>query len=291
MRDSLLKEIQRRSEESLSDAVYITQEDQVLLDWVSQPDLPLLEIMSIGKSIVALAVGTLIDEGKIPSVDMPIYHLYPEWYQGEKEKITLRMVMNHTSGLQVIPEGNEISRAPDCIQLALCAELSDSPGQRFFYNNKAVNILSGVIYRVTGQPVDDYVKYKLFEPLGIKEFGWNRDKAGNPRSSGGVQMRIKDLHKLAQLVMNRGKWQGKRIISESWLKEMLTPCVESQYKCGLLWWIYTNPQVYAAQGYLGQWLYILPEKKIIAIRQIRSDKLPFSQVDEYKDFKELVCQL
>ena len=86
MRDALLQRIQCRAEESDSDVVYITQEGKVLLDWTSEPDLPLLEIMSIGKSIVALAIGILIDEGKIPDIDMPVFHLYPEWYQGGKAK-------------------------------------------------------------------------------------------------------------------------------------------------------------------------------------------------------------
>ncbi len=291
MRDALLQRIQCRAEESDSDVVYITQEGKVLLDWTSEPDLPLLEIMSIGKSIVALAIGILIDEGKIPDIDMPVFHLYPEWYQGEKQKITLRMIMNHTSGIQVIPDGNEISRASDSIQLALCAELSDVPGQKFFYNNKATCLLSGIIQRVSGQPLDQYVKQRLFSPLGITEFGWNRDAVGNPRSLGGVQMRMKDLYKIAQLVMNKGIWKGERLLTEGWIDRMLTSSEESRHKCGLLWWVYQDPLIYAAQGHLGQWLYILPEKKIIALRQMRSGKRPLDQVDEYKDFRELVKQL
>lgn len=291
MREALLQHIQRRAEESDSDVVYITQEGEVLLDWTSESELPLLEIMSIGKSIIALAIGMLIDEGKIPDIDMPIFHLYPEWYQGEKQKITLRMLMNHTSGIQTIPDGNEISRAPDSVKLVLCAELSNLPGQKFFYNNKAVCLLSGIIQRVSEQSVDEYVKQKLFTPLGISEFGWNRDAVGNPRSLGGVQMRTKDLYKIAQLVMDKGVWKGKKLLKEDWLEQMLTPSVESRHKCGLLWWVYQKPLIYAAQGYLGQWLYILPEKKIIAIRQMRSGKRPLDQVDEYKDFKELVKRL
>ena len=119
----------------------------------------------------------------------------------------------------------------------------------------------------------------------------NRDAVGNPRSLGGVQMRMKDLYKIAQLVMNKGIWKGERLLTEGWIDRMLTSSEESRHKCGLLWWVYQDPLIYAAQGHLGQWLYILPEKKIIALRQMRSGKRPLDQVDEYKDFRELVKQL
>ncbi len=291
MKEEILKSIQKRAEESLSDTLYITQGDQILCDWASEPNLPPLEIMSIGKSIVALAIGILWDRGKISNVDTLISDFYPEWRQGQKEKITLRMIMNHTSGIQTIPEGNEITQAPNCIQLALCAELSNPPGEHFFYNNKAVNILSGIVQQASGQALDDFVQENIFNPLEIKEFGWKRDAGNNPYSLGGVQMHVKDLHKIGRLILDRGQWLGQSIVSQFWLDLMLTGSRESHYKCGLLWWVYEDPQIYAAQGYLGQWLYILPKTRIIAIRQLRKDKTDLNQVDDFKDFKELVSQL
>lgn len=291
MQRKILDKIQQRAEDSKSDTLYITEGDQTLCDWISEADLPLIEIMSIGKSIVALAIGILIDMGKIADINKPIYEFFPEWRQGQKEEITLRMIMNHTSGLQTIPEGNEITHAPDCVKLALCAELTHKPGANFFYNNKAVNILSGIVQMVSGQPLDVLVKEKIFDPLGIQDFGWKRDPSGNPYSLGGVQMHAKDVHKIGQLILNRGRWKGQPIISESWLDLMLTPSPESDHKCGLLWWIYKNPDIIAAQGYLGQWLYIFPKQKIIAIRQLRKGKTDLNLVDDFKDFKDLLCQL
>lgn len=291
MREEVLNKIQQRAEDSKSDVLYITQGNQILCDWVSEPDLPLIEIMSIGKSIVALIIGILIDAKKIIDIDIPIYEFFPEWRQGQKENITLRMIMNHTSGIKTFPEGNEITQAPDCVKLALCAELSHKPGTHFFYNNKAVNILSGIVQTVSGQPLDILVKEKIFDPLGIQDFGWKRDSSGNPYSLGGIQMHAKDVHKIGQLILNRGHWDDQLIVSESWLDLMLTPSPESDYKCGLLWWIYKNPEIIAAQGYLGQWLYIFPLQKIIAIRQLRKGKTDLNQVDEFKDFKDLLCQL
>ena len=291
MQKEILDKIQQRAEESKSDALYITQNNRVLCDWVSEPDLPPIEIMSIGKSIVALAVGILIDRGKIAHIDLPIYEFFPEWRQGEKEKITIRMIMDHTSGVQTIPDGNEITQAPNCIKLALCAELSNVPGTHFFYNNKAVNILSGIVQLVSGQLLDDFIKENIFDPLRIQDFGWKRDADGNPYSLGGVQMHMKDVHKIGQLVLNRGYWSDQSLVSESWLDLMLTPSPLSDHKCGLLWWIYKNPEIIAAQGYLGQWLYIFPQQKMIAIRQLRKGKTDLNQVDEFKDFRDLLCQL
>ena len=288
----ILSRIQERALSSDSDAVYITQGQHILMDWVSEPHLSLIEIMSIAKSIVSLAIGILMDEGKIPSLDLLVCDIYPEWRQGQKKQITLRMLMDHTSGLQTIPEGNEITEAPDGIKLALAAELSNPPGTKFFYNNKAVNLLAGIVQQISGEPLDVYVARRIFGPLGIYDFGWNRDAMGQPRALGGVQMAAKDLHKIGQLVLSQGFWKEKRVISVLALQQLFTPSALSNNTCGLLWWVYQGPPlVYAGRGYLGQWLCIVPERQIIAVRQIRKGKKQLPEVDPFDDFKSLVSQL
>ena len=172
-------QIERLRSEALasrSDAFLVWQDGVLLVDY-SSPDSPeLIESMSVTKSVVALAIGKLLTEGKLSSVDQPVSDFYPEWKQGLKRKITIRHLLSHTSGLQNVPHTREeIYPAPDFVQLALAAELTSEPGQEFSYNNKAVNLLSGLVEKCSGQRLDDYVADHLFNELGIERYEWFRD--------------------------------------------------------------------------------------------------------------------
>jgi CubicO group peptidase (beta-lactamase class C family) len=195
------------------------------------------EAMSATKSIVSLAIGMLIDEQKIPSLDTPVHTWFPEWRQGRKEQITLRHLLSHTSGLQANPTTEEIYRSPDFVRLALAAELSEDPGTRFFYNNKAANLLAGIVEKASGQRLDRYLQAKLFAPLGIKDFSWTLDAAGNPHAMSGLQLHPIDLAKIGQMILDGGVWHGQRVVGEAWLKQSTLEAGQAFVpSCGLLWW-------------------------------------------------------
>lgn len=197
-----------------------------------------IEAMSVTKSVVSLVVGKLVTDGVIKSIDAPVATYYPEWKQGRKKGITLRHLLNHTSGLQNDPNaGAEIYPSPDFVQLALCAELAAEPGTAFAYNNKAINLLAGVVAKATGQGLDVVARERLFAPMGITDVGWTRDSAGNAHVMSGLQILPDDLAKLGCLVLNRGQWQGRTLIQESWFAESLRPGQALDPTCGLLWWL------------------------------------------------------
>src|SRR5690625_494296 len=111
-----------------------------------------IETMSVTKSVVGLVIGRMVTLGHLASIDEPVHSLFPEWRQGRKREVTIRMLLEHTSGLQNVPmTTEEIYPSPDFVQLALCAELASAPGERYSYNNKAVNLLAGVVERATGR--------------------------------------------------------------------------------------------------------------------------------------------
>jgi CubicO group peptidase (beta-lactamase class C family) len=140
-----------------------------------------IETMSCTKSIVALAVACLQADGLIDSLNVPVYKFYPEWKQGQKQLITLNHLLTMTSGIQNNPNATvEIYPSPDFVQLALAAELSSKPGEKWEYNNKALNLLAGIVKKVSGKRMDVYINNRLFKPLGIKNYGWTLDNAGVP---------------------------------------------------------------------------------------------------------------
>ncbi|HGM5880867.1 TPA: serine hydrolase domain-containing protein, partial [Stenotrophomonas maltophilia] len=139
--DDALRTIERNARTAHSDAVLVRHDGKTLLELTPAGGADAVHLMSATKSVMALAIGLLLDDGKLASIDEPVSHLYPEWKQGQKRAITVRMLLDHTSGLQnVANAGEELEGAPDLVKLALAAELSHAPGSTFSYNNKATNL-------------------------------------------------------------------------------------------------------------------------------------------------------
>jgi CubicO group peptidase (beta-lactamase class C family) len=240
-----LERLKTRAEKAGSDAVVVVKDGKLIADWdFGKPRGP-IEAMSATKSIVNLAVGRLIDEGKIKSLDQPVCEFYPEWRQGRKAQITVRHLLNHTSGLQNNPKAGEIYASPDFVQFALAAELSDDPGARCAYNNKAVNLLAGIVQKASGRRMDTYIREEIFAPLGITDFTWSLDSAGNPHAMAGLQIRAIDLAKVGQMMLDGGKWKGRQVVSEDWVRASTAqPGQPYELSCGLLWWLMGKGEKY-----------------------------------------------
>ncbi len=236
-----------------SSALVVYQNDKLILNQCFDSVYIPLDANSATKSFVNLGIGLLITNGKLNSIDTPVYRFYPEWNQGLKKKITIRHLLNHTSGLQSTARADdEIYLSPNYVQLALSAEISDTPGSSFFYNNKAVNLLAGIIQKASGMRMDKYINQNLFAPLGIKNFNWLSDisiyktkkefeptllKKGNSIGMAELLIRADDMAKVGLLVQHKGYWKGKQIINESWFEESTKPGQKFNGTCGLLWWL------------------------------------------------------
>jgi CubicO group peptidase (beta-lactamase class C family) len=115
-----------------------------------------------------------------------------------------------TSGLQnELNATIEIYPSKNFVQLGLCAELTNKPGEKFEYNNKSLNLMAGVFKKITGKRIDKYIGERLFKPLGIIDFTWGLDDAGNPHVISGCQIKPKDFAKLGLLLLNKGKYNNK----------------------------------------------------------------------------------
>ncbi|GAA3914589.1 serine hydrolase domain-containing protein [Luteimonas lutimaris] len=195
-----------------------------------------IELMSATKSVVALGIGQLLADGRIRSLDQPVADFYPEWKQGLKADVTVRMLLDHTSGMQNVPMApEEIYPAPDIIQLALAADLDSAPGEAFSYNNKAVNLLAGIIREASGQPMDVFFRDGLFKAMDIHPGPWEKDRTGHPYAMSGLPLTATDAAKIGQLVLDRGKWEGRQLVPADYIDAMLAASPK-QSGCGLLWW-------------------------------------------------------
>lgn len=233
-----LRELLERAEAAHSSAVVILRHGRLVGDWYFGGASAVTETMSATKSITSLAIGLLLDEGKIRSLDEPISTWFPEWKDGLHDGITLRHLLSHTSGLHADLNTRAIYASPDFVRFALESGVDAPPGAEFFYNNNATNLVAGVVQRASGLSMDRYLGERLFAPLGIRDTQWTHDRAGNPHGMAGLQLHAADFAKLGQLMLQGGTWQGKRILSESWIAESTgRPSQELNPVCGLLWWL------------------------------------------------------
>lgn len=237
--NSALQQLLERSKQTHSNAVLVLQDGREIGHYYEGGKTPgPIELMSVTKSVVALGIGQLLDQGKIKSLDQPVADFYPEWRQGRKKDITLRMLLNHTSGLQNLQRaGTEVYPAPDAVQLALAAELTSTPGKSFAYNNKAVNLLAGVIEKASGRPMDVFFSDGLFKAMDIRPGAWQKDKTGHPYAMAGLPLNAADAAKIGQLLLDDGRWHGLPLVSAAFMKAMLTPS-DAMPGCGLLWWLH-----------------------------------------------------
>ncbi len=223
-----LKRLLERAKAEHSDAIVILKDGKVVVEegFLDQK----IYAMSATKSIASLAIGCLIEDGRIRSLDQKVSDFVPEWRQGEKQKITIRMLLNHTSGIGT--QGRGASYAVQAPQVF-------APGEGFAYNNPAVDLLALVIREASGMAAEKYFARRLFEPLGIIDWDWAyRD--GLPLTAGELMIRPPDLARIGQMVLDGGVWNGKRIISKAWLDLSAQASQTFNPTCGLLWWLDTH---------------------------------------------------
>lgn len=228
--DRLLK----RAAETNTDALVLLQGGRLVGDWrFGKPAQP-IEAMSATKSVVSVAIGRLVDAGRLRLED-PVARFFPEWRGTPKEKIIVRHLLDHTSGLKADQNTDEIYLSRNIVQLALEAPLASEPGTVFFYNNKATNLLPAIVEKVTGRKLDEFMRDEVFAPLGVTRFSWLRDPADNPHAEAGLKIDALDLAKIGQMMLDEGAFQGQRIVSPAWVREAVRKGGGVR-QAGLLWW-------------------------------------------------------
>jgi CubicO group peptidase (beta-lactamase class C family) len=239
---TVLNQIVSRAKETRSDALIIVKDGQNLVYDIKAGKEKPIYIASAGKSLVALGIMKLVDMKLIDSLEQPVCSFFPEWKQGTKKDITIRMLLNHTSGLQNYPNaGIELEPPPtqkvkNIIQLALAAEISTLPGTVSSYNNKAVALLAGVVEKASGLRMDKFFERYFFKPMKITEYDWIRDEDGNPTAHGAFIIKPADLAKFGTLILNNGTYNGQQILSKKSVEACWLQSFKSEPLWGLLWW-------------------------------------------------------
>lgn len=209
------------------------------------------DMKSVSKSVASLALGIAIDRGLIAGVDQPIFSFFPELSDlrsPEKDRILLSHALTMSMGLKWVEAtpstgnfDNDESRmhmARDPCRYVLGLPLVAPAGQDFFYNTGALTLVSAIIRKAVGKPLDEFAREALFEPLGITRFEWTRVK-GDTDAGGGLRLRPRDMVKIGQLVLAGGRWDDRQIVSKAWIDASTRPRLEATgpYLYGYLWWL------------------------------------------------------
>lgn len=206
-----------------SDALIVLRDGKVLAERYFHGGPRPLPAMSISKAVASLAIGMLVDDGTIASIDLPMSTWLPEWAADpRKSRVTLRHVLTHTSGVGRQMMGGEIYSQPDYVAFARALPAGAEPGSAWVYNNAVLELIAEVVRQAAGMPLDAFLEARLFEPLGVTAtFG--HDDRGNPDVFGGLVLTPRDLATIGLLIQQDGVWAGRRLISHAWLVAASTP--------------------------------------------------------------------
>lgn len=190
------------------------------------------DIRSAGKSITALLLGIAIDKGLVKSTEQSIYDFFPssKFTQPKKDghqDIKIKHLLAMSSGLSADDNddnspggtGNWLTN-DNWVNFAISLPMIFTPGERYVYNDVCPMLVGAIIEEASGKKLSDFAKENLFSPLGIREFYWYTAPNGRTGPMGNLYISTLDFAKLGQLVLNKGEWQGKKIISSTWISEI-----------------------------------------------------------------------
>lgn len=230
-------------------------------------------LWSLSKSFNSTAVGLAIAEGKL-SLDDHILKFFPADAPPDPsdnlKTVTVRDLLTMSSGQATEPKS---TNGPS-VKLFLAHPFVYKPGTHFLYNTWGAYTLSAIVTKVTGQTTLEYLKPRLFEPLGIENPRWDSSPEGYSLGGYGLYLCTEDIAKFGQLYLQKGKWNGCQIIPEKWVKEATSKQIrndgEGHSNIGIDWrqgygfqfWRCTH-NAFRGDGAHGQLCVVIPDKDAV----------------------------
>jgi len=269
--DSLLRD----AFENDTDALLIVKDGRVVCEQYFGGPRTAIHLMSVTKLVTALALPFLVEDGSLDleSIDEPVSTWFPDWDQGLKAKVTLRHLLQHASGLEKRPSALELNRQDDRLEFARGRAVEAEPGTRHFYSNEGIMLVGGIFEAAAGVPLDEYLKKKLFEPLDIKDWEWNRDLANHTVAYAELAMTPRDLTRIGWLLVDEERAGKRQRVAPEWIERLSTPSSIEKGR-GLILDVYYQEGEdesvgFGHTGWLGQYLAVYPRWKLVGVRMRR----------------------
>ncbi|MET7476085.1 serine hydrolase [Streptomyces sp. NPDC005648] len=248
------------------------------------PERPHL-LYSLSKSFTATAAGLAAAEGLL-RFDDPVISYFPEFDADITDPRSRAMLVRHVASMSSGHEAETLDRAlatdrAELVRGFLLVPPDRDPGTVFAYNQPTTYTLAAIVQRVTGQPLTDYLRPRLFDPLGIGEAAWLHDRAGRELGFSGLHARTDAIARLGQLYLRDGVWEGKRLLPEGWVAEATRPHIGNaggdpvgsdwQQGYGLQFWMARHG--YRGDGAFGQFCLVLPEHDAVIATTAATERM------------------
>lgn len=245
-------------------------------------------LFSVSKTFTATAVGLAIHEGKL-KLDDKVISFFPDKLPAQPsdnlKAMTVRHLLTMNTGHEKDPSKLR-NTEKDWEKAFLATPINRQPGTIFCYNSLATYMLSAIVQKVTGQNLTDYLYPRLFRPLGINHVRWDESPTGVKTGGWGLYLKTEDLAKMGQLLLQQGRWDGKQIVPQEWVKDMSSaqvPSVPAGRNSDALPQLMKNAKksdwlqgygyqmwrcrhnAFRADGAAGQFIIVIPEKNAVVV--------------------------
>jgi CubicO group peptidase (beta-lactamase class C family) len=229
-------------------------------------------LYSLSKSFTSTAVGLAISEGKL-SLDDEVLKFFPDDASSQPSNNLKAM---RVSDLLRMSTGHETeprrTSSEPWTKTFLAQPVAYKPGTHFLSNTSATYMLSAIVQKATGMTVLDYLRPRLFEPLGIEHPTWETSPQGISAGGFGLSIRTEDIARFGQLYLQKGKWQGKQLVPESWVEAATarqtsngsSPKSDWDQGYGYQFWRCRHG-AYRGDGAFGQYCIVLPEQDAVVV--------------------------
>lgn len=234
---------------------------------------------SLCKSITGMAVGMLITEGKLSLDDhlIDIFKNRQNLFSFLRQRdITIRHLLTMASGVSFNETG--AVAGSDWVKGFLEAGIHDSPGTKFEYNSMNSYMLSAVVTEITGETMMDYLRPRLWEPLGITKVFWETCPKGITKGGWGLFLTPEDAAKLGWLYRCKGVWNGQQIIAQEWVEESVKKQIDTDEdgsSCGYGYQIWPKKREgsFNFNGMLGQNVLVYPDLDLVIVTNAGSSEI------------------
>ncbi|MDB6030802.1 MAG: penicillin-binding protein beta-lactamase class, partial [Verrucomicrobiales bacterium] len=227
-------------------------------------------LYSLSKSFTSTAVGMAVADGKL-SIDDEVLKFFPDDAptnaSNNLKAMRVRDLLMMSTGHQEEP-----SVAPETVspKTFLAQPVPHLPGTHFKYNTAATFMQSAIVQKVTGQSVLEYLRPRLFEPLGIEHPVWDANFQGVSLGGYGLRVRTEDIAKFGQLYLQQGRWNGKQLVPADWVAMATTkqtsngsnPKSDWNQGYGFQFWRCQH-NAYRGDGAFGQYCVVMPDQDAV----------------------------
>lgn len=242
-------------------------------------------IYSATKTIVGMLAGIALDEGKIQSLDDPVSRYIPSYRKGMQADVTIRHLLTMSGGMAWDEAYSSLFSVTthgyygnDLYKLVTGLEVCDRPGVQYSYRSGETQLLAFVIEAATGKTLSQYAEEKLWKPMQAeRDAYWLLDKQdGDEKAFCCFHTTARDVARFARLMLHRGNWNGRQLVSQAYMDEMMRPASwlkdqwgkDSLNYYGYQTWIMhyhdqVNPYM---RGMLGQYIIAIPSQDAIVVR-------------------------